>query len=275
MGLNSDIKNAIKIINNEEDNKVYKKVKIFPSFSLKHFKKYKLNNRQVLSKVNSIDEIFELLSYNSIVTCYSTNKLDEYFLNLLLTMHNIDRKKYLDFILYDYGKFNRILSKKYYDIIRNELDENTKYFFDTLYDYCIQNKKSMANLIERQPLKKEELEIFIKSYLSKSYNNINENKRVTYFNHSGKEIINIFEKETFDFINLSYNIEGVSDKRFNVLKDREKKYINLLKENAQMQSFVSRSIKDIEGYKILKTRSMLDKNNEELEDYAYVYRKSQ
>ena len=53
----------------------YRKVKLFSDQSLKSFKKVKLKGKNVICKINSSDEIFDILSYGGNVTAFSDNRL--------------------------------------------------------------------------------------------------------------------------------------------------------------------------------------------------------
>ena len=275
MSTDNDIVSAIRVLHNDNTMEC-KKVKIFTNHSLKHFKKYKLNNKEVLSKINSLDEILDLLSYNSTVTCFSSNKLDMYFLKLLIQMHNIDRKKYMDFIFNDYGKNGKVFSKKYYDLVKDTLDDKTRYFFDELYRYCYSSNISISNLIEKQKYSNNVYNMYVKNYLSGKYNNILQNNNLTYLKSNDVDITKVTFESDFDFINLSYNI---SDKaNINKLLQKEDRYKKLLKEHGKIQGFVSQNKLDIKDHKVIDTRSILDfntPNDECKKEYAYVYRKSQ
>ena len=66
----------------------YRRVKLFTDQTLKSLKQIKLNNRDVLCKINSSDEVLDILSYKGNVLAYSDNRFDEYFLyssNIILS----------------------------------------------------------------------------------------------------------------------------------------------------------------------------------------------
>ncbi|MBQ9023694.1 MAG: hypothetical protein IJ105_00565 [Bacilli bacterium] len=276
MTVDIDIQNVIKILYGDESNPEYKKVKIFPNHSLKHFKKYKLNNKEVLSRINSLDEILDLLSYNSIVTCFSTNKLDRYFLKLLVQMHNIERKKYMDYIFEDYGKKGKILSKKYYDMIKDNLDDQTRYFFDELYNHCLKSNISISKLIEKQKYEKKIYDMYVKNYLLGKYDDVLKNNKLTVLRINDTNITNVIFENRFDLINLSYEFNEHSD--IKKLLEKEQLYKKLLNENGKIQGFVSFENLDLKDHKIISTRSFLDPytdRNNCKKEYAYMYKNSQ
>lgn len=276
MTVDNDIQNAIRILYGDESTQ-YRKVKIFPNHSLKHFKKYKLDNKEVLSKINSLDEILDLLAYNANVTCFSTNKLDEYFLNLLIQMHNIERKKYMDYIFYDYGKEGKVLSKKYYDIIKYDLDDKTRYFFDEMYKYCIESNVSLSRLLEKQKYEKKVYDMYVKNYLQGKYDNIlNNHNKLNCIRLNDTDITSIQFNNKFDLINLSYRVDDLNN--ISKLLKKEEKYKKLLKETGKIQSFISFKDLDIKEHKKISTRSFLDPytdRNNCKKEYAYMYKNSQ
>lgn len=275
MTVDNDIQNAMRVLYNDQTSQ-FKKVKIFPNHSLKHYKKYKLNNKEVLSKINSIDEILDLLSYNASVTCFSTNKLDKYFLKLLITMHTIERKKYMDYIFNDYGREGKIFSKKYYDLIKSSLDDDTRYFFDEIYNYCLASHIPFSNLIEKQKYSKKIYDMYVKNYLLGKYDEILKGDKLIYIKLNDIDITEITFRNKFDFINLSYNVKDLEDVK-RLLK-KEEKYKKLLSENGKIQGFVSFNELDINDHKKISTRSILDPytdRNNCKKEYAYMYKKSQ
>ena len=278
MKVEKDIQSAIRLLYGDTSLSNYRKVKLFPNYSLKHFKKYNLDDKKVLSKINCLDEIFDLLCRNANVTCFSTNKLDKYFLQLLLELHNIDRKKYLDFIFKDYGKKEKVFFHYLYNDIKEELDEDTRYFFDELYKYCNKKQVDIYRLLEEQKYPKIDLDRFVANYLNHKYRYVKENKQLTCYDLNDLGAINTFKDDTFNFINLSYPLDKLDYKKIKLLLQREKEFEKLLKENGKIQGFVSRDKVDIKNHKIIETRSLIDTqtpNTDCKKDYAYVYTKSQ
>ena len=278
MQVEQDTQIAIRLLYGENAYSNYRRVKLFPEYSLKHFKKYKLEGKKVLSKVNNLDEIFDLLCRDAIVTCYSTNRLDKYFLNLLLELHNVDRKKYLEFIFEDYGKNNKTFDYNLYNVVKENLNDETREFFDTLYDYCHKKKLMVSKLVEEQRYPKIVLERYVSNYLNHKYVNVKENSRLTYYELSDKEAIENIEDNDFSFINLSYPIEKLDYKKQKALLQREKLFAEKLSEYGKIQGFVSRNLKEIKNHKVIETRSLLDtqtQNTDCKKDYAYVYTNSQ
>lgn len=276
MTVDNDIQNAIRVLYGDESNFQYRKVKIFPNHSLKHFKKYKLNNKEVLSKLNSMDEILDLLAYNANVTCFSSNKLDKYFLKLLIQMHNIERKKYMDYIFNDFGKDGKTFSKKYYDMIKETLDDKTRYFFDEIYKYCLKSNISISKLVEKQKYDKKVYDMYVKNYILGTYDNVIKNNKITHIKLNDTDITEVTFNTKFDLINLSYYINDISNLKR--LLQKEEKFKKLLTENGKIQGFVSFDQIDINNHKMISTRSFndpyTDRNNCKKE-YAYMYKKSQ
>ena len=278
MQIEQDIQAAIRLLYGDTSSSNYRKVKLFPDYSLKHFKKYNLADKKVLSKVNSLDEIFDLLCRDAQVTCFSTNRLDKYFLELLLELHNIDRKNYLDFIFKDYGRKNKLFYPSMYRDIKDELSESTRYFFDEMYKYSCKKSMCVSRLVEEQKYSKIDLERFVANYLNHKYKYIKENKQLTCYDLNDIEAINTFKEGTFNFINLSYPIDKMDYKKLKTLLQREKEFEKLLQDNGKIQTFVSREKENIKDHKVIETRSLIDTKTQGTDckkDYAYVYTKIQ
>lgn len=266
MVVDNDIKSAYKVIDNDLSvQNCYKKVKIFPRFTLKYFKRLELDNKKVLSKVNSIEEILDLLRYNADVTCFSKNRLDEYFINLFIKVHNLDKKTYAKFI------FNDLMNKNIYDIVKNDLDDKTRYFFDELYKLCEKRYKNISNIISDYPYLKEIFVMYIRNYFYNRYSKIDTS--IEYWPLNESQILETFKNNSFDIINFSNEI----DKNLN--NKEIDKYTSLLKPDGQVLSYVSRDKLDIDNHYRLESRSILDpfiqeKHNIECKkDYLYVYKK--
>ena len=272
MQLDNDIKNTINLLNGSSSNN-YKWVKLHSNTSLKHFKKYKLDNRTVLSKINSIDEILDLVTYNSNITCFSSNVLYKYFLLLFIQMHTLNRKDYLNFVFNDYRN-NKILSKSIYDYNKNNLTDEVREFFDEIYNYCKNNNIEISSLIFNQKDDNKIIQMYTRNYLSKHYYEIR-NKNINIITCLDDDIVDYLEKESINFINLSYNIDKCNKDKFKLLLKRERTLRELLKENGKIQSFISKRELTIPNHNIISTRSMDDPytNNEICKkEYAYMYK---
>ncbi len=276
MSVYQDIDSAISVMKgNDKIRNHYNKINIFPNYSLKHFKKYKLEDRKVLTYINNMCEVFDLLSYGANVTCFSSNRLDKYFLNLLLKLYETDISKYQNFILNDY-KNNNILNSGTYESIKERLDEETLIFFDELYSYCKKRNIEISNLISNQKYPKQTLERYIRTFIKKRYNEVRNNEKVSYWNLGLNEAYTTFKPNTFSFINLSLDLEHIEEEKLNKLILLEEKYLDLLKDNGKIQGFQSRKIIQVPNHKIIETRSIKDPNTKDSsceKDYAYVYSK--
>ena len=116
--------------------------------------------------------------------------------------------------------------------------------------------------------------MYTRNYLSNHYYEVKD-KNVNIIICKDDEINSYFEKESIDFINLSYNIDKCNKDKFKLLLKRERTLRELLKENGKMQSFISKREIKIPGYKIINTRSIDDPyTSNELckKEYAYMYK---
>ncbi len=275
-----DVEAAINIINLKKVNsKEYRPIKLFTDRSLKFLKKYRLNERKIsLTKYNSGDEVIDLLCYGSDVCCYSSNRLDEYFLNLKLAMFYLDKMDdYYNYFFNDYSKKQSVFSMDIYNKIKNKLDDKSKYFFDELFShvskYDILNTKLFYN-------KNYSYKILVKyiKYLLK-YNKVQDivkNKSVDFKICTDGEVSHYFDTNTFNFINLSYNIDSMNDEKIRHISNKINEiFVPLLKENGKIQGFTSKKETNVDGYTRLETRSMDDPNTIDKEykkEYAYMYK---
>ena len=247
----------------------YRPVKLFSDQSLKSFKKVKLKDKNAICKINSSDEIFDIISYGGNVTAFSDNRFDEYFMKLKIAALNLDRKDYYSFLMNTYGKYSYTFNYDIYNSIRNNLDDKTRYFFDELYKNYIGKRIRRSKLIESDRYSFEELTTLVRSALGKGYGELVKNikdKNVKFI-YSKDEKIESKVKEPYDFIYLSHDITNMSEKE---IKKREKlileSFRNMLSERGKIQCFYSDEEKDTLFDKI-EYKSNPSVNN----DMAYVY----
>lgn len=269
-----DIESAIGIIKGGNvDYREYRPVYLFPNHSLKHFKKYKLSNRDVLTRINSHAEIFDLLSYSANLSCYSSNRLDEYFLNLQLNMLDLEYKEFISYFLGYKG--HRRFSNDTYNKIKDKLDDKTRYFFDELYKFMNGRNLFNSRLCDTRNISYDNIVLFIRYIQKNKYYKIPKDTP-KFILCKDFSISLYFENKSFDVINLSYNVDNISEDKQKYIMNRIKKDIaSLLKENGKIQVFTSKSGVDIEDLRKIETRSINDPNstNESCKkDYAYMYR---
>lgn len=279
MSVEKDLNVAIDMIKkNKVDKRLYRKVKILPDYSTKHFKKLRVDNKNILSRVNNYSEIADLLLRGESVTCYSTNIFDKYFLNLFLATLTLFRKDHLDFYFPECINKNSIFNYDLYTKIRDKLSDDTKFFFDNLYN-MFDSYKIYFNLVERSKYTYNQIEPNISYLIPCKYNKIN-NKDIKceFVNLTTSSVIKKFQDRNFDFINMSTPIDTLSNEKYELIFSRIKDLSNILTENGQILGFVGRDENIIlPEFKILETRSITDQCTELSEckkDYAYVYSKS-
>ena len=247
----------------------YRPVKLFSNQSLKSFKKVKLKDKNAICKINSSDELFDIISYGGNVTAFSDNRFDEYFMKLKIAALNLDRKDYYSFLMNTYGKYSYTFNYDIYKSIRNNLDDKTRYFFDELYKSYIGKRIRKSKLIESDRYSFEELTTLVRYTLSKDYGELAKNikEKNVKFIYSKDEKIESKVKEPYDFIYLSHDITNMSEKE---IKKREKlileSFRNMLSERGKIQCFYSDEEKETLFDKI-EYKSNPSVNN----DMAYVY----
>lgn len=247
----------------------YRPVKLFSDQSLKSFKKVKLKDKNAICKINSSDELFDIISYGGNVTAFSDNRFDEYFMKLKIAALNLNRKDYYSFLMNTYGKYSYTFNYDIYKSIRNNLDDKTRYFFDELYKSYIGKRIRRSKLIESDRYSFEELTTLVRYTLSKDYGELAKNikEKNVKFIYSKDEKIESKVKEPYDFIYLSHDITNMSEKE---IKKREKlileSFRNMLSERGKIQCFYSDEEKETLFDKI-EYKSNPSVNN----DMAYVY----
>lgn len=220
----------------------YRRVKLFTDQTLKSLKQIKLNNRDALCKINSSDEVLDILSYGGNVLAYSDNRFDEYFLKLKLAALNLERKKYLNYFMYGYGRYSTNFSYDTYLSIREYLDDKTRYFFDELYKKYPGKKIRKSMLFIKDKYSAEELDTLVRYLIPKRYIETRENVENCgiKFVYSSDERILSKLKELYNFIYLSFNASSLSAEEINkkerMILEEYKKY---LKENGQIQGLYS------------------------------------
>lgn len=247
----------------------YRPVKLFSDQSLKSFKKVKLKDKNAICKINSSDEIFDIISYGGNVTAFSDNRFDEYFMKLKIASLDLKFKDYYSFLMNTYGKYSYTFNYDVYKSIRDNLDDKTRYFFDELYKKYSGKRIRKSKLIESDRYSFEELSTLVRSALSKGYGELAKNikEKNVKFIYSKDEKIESKVKEPYDFIYLSHDITNMSEKE---IKKREKlileSFRNMLSERGKIQCFYSDEEKETLFDKI-EYKSNPSVNN----DMAYVY----
>ncbi len=281
MSVERDLVNAIDLIKGYDVNKrEYHSVKIFTSFSLKHFKKHKLEGKNVLLKLRSYDQVADMLSYGANITCYSTNKFDEYFLKLFLESLKLSYEEHFNFFKYDYGNIGKTFNREIYNKIKDNLSDDVRYFFDELYNKFSSRKMLNSKLIYISKYSYKQSEMYIRYFLRAKYNNLrnrlNECK-IEYINMDSDTALDMFKDESFNFIDFSYNLNKLNKDKFKEKLEKIEKSLKILKSNGKIQGFVGRNSEIIlPNFKRIETRSLIDSNTNSKDckkDYAYVYTK--
>lgn len=222
-----------------------------------------------------------MLSYGANITCYSTNRFDEYFLNLFLQSLELSYKEHLNFFMHNYGSRGSTLSLEIYNKIKDRLSDEVRYFFDELYKKFNSKEILDSGIVYFSRYSYEQLKMYIRYLLSSRYfklRDILNSSKIEYLNINDTTAVNMFKDESFNFIDLSYNLDKLNSERSSKILSKIDKFPRLLKENGKIQGFVSRNSEIIiPEAKRIETRSLIDPNtcNDECKkDYAYVYTKN-
>ncbi|MBP3635280.1 MAG: hypothetical protein J6J17_02310 [Bacilli bacterium] len=279
MQVEIDLENAIKFIKGKQiDIKHYKPVQIYSDYSLKHFKNYKLENRNVLTRLGSYHEVADLASYNANVTCYSANRFDIYFLNLFITSFNLLYEDHFNYFIKNYKNYTQTFSYKIYELFRGKLSDHTRFFFDELYKKFNGLEMLNSGIISDT---KYSYEIFLKTvrhFLSGKYS-IEKMNKITYINIEEDDLLNklINEETKFNFINLSYNLDKINSREFVNICNSLEHFSKILSEHGKVQVFTTKDADIIlPEFKRIQTRSIDDtetNKNDCKKEYAYMYTK--
>lgn len=134
-----DIDLACKIINGKI-NKSYKFSNVSPIYkttneniSKDEYSNLLKNKDRVLSIIGSGDQILNSIFWGSKdIIGVDISRFPKYFLSLKLSSIEVLEKK--EYIKYFYGFLERPFQEKYYDKVRENLENNTKLFWDSLYN---------------------------------------------------------------------------------------------------------------------------------------------
>lgn len=273
-----DITLARKILETKKDFQNFRKVIIVANNSLRTYANLNLNGKDVLLKINALDQVFDLLMHGANVTCYSDNRLDEYFINLLHKLHELKTSTYMNYLLYDDKKRKIRFSKESYERIKDSLDEKTRYFFDELYSYSEKKQLPMDRLVEKNIYPKGALNQYIMHYLSNKFPLVRENESYEYSFLTDEDALTFFDGKQFDFIDLSYNLDEINMMQYYDIISDTSKYDEMLKKGGMMQTFVATDEIDVPNHEAFKTSSIMNSLptvNEHIDDYSYMYKKSQ
>ena len=169
------------------------------------------NREKILSVIGSGDQIINSCLYGSKdITGIDISRFPKYYLMLkLAALKKLSREEYLDFFI---GTINdTLLNDDVYDDLRTELDENTKMFWDSIFDYfdsCeINNSRLFAtDIMNKSIMTKNNPYLQEENYkiTKEKIRNINirffEGNLFTFFN-------NFQEDKKYNLINLSNIIQ--------------------------------------------------------------------
>ena len=230
--LEKNIENAISLINNQDikNNSLF--TSIYP-FTTENIKGYldllDIENKDVLTVGASADHILNLLLRNpKSIDYFDINPFTSYYVDLKITSKNyLKRKDYFKYFCniypnsYNEDKFNINL----YDKFRNNLENDSKIFWDSLYSYydgikirdsklfskdeynykilnSINNYLSKANYSKLSKIEKKE-HIFYESDLSNLKDKLDKKYDLIMLSNIGQYYYNEFD----EFKNIIFNLE--------------------------------------------------------------------
>lgn len=279
-----DIEAALKIARGYKvESKEYNRVRLFTNRSLKYFRKCakNINEEDILTKYNSPDDVIDLLSYGANVTCYSTNRLDEYFLKFKLAFLIKEYDEFFEYFFKDYSnKGYNTLTKNGYISIRGQLEEKERYFFDELFRSIPNIMNSM--LILRRNVRYSSINGFVRYFIENRYNEAKkylDSRNINFILSNDENICknDLVKDKQFKAINLSYNIDHMDEEKIKFIMTKiDENFKKFLMEYGKIFCFVGTSGVDLEGLTKFETKSMLpdNKTQEAKTQYTYIYKNS-
>lgn len=270
--IEKDIMIARQYINGEDVNRVgYDKVKLITDKTLKALKRAKATDKKVLCKIDSPDIVLDLLSYNNYITCYSDNRFNEYFLKLkLAALVSLDYQDYYEFFMTDYKRYSKTFSYDTYRVIRKNLDERSRYFFDEL---LLPNKGKMirkSDLFEKD-IPFTDLCNITRCSIKKHYYETKDKytqKRVKFI-YSKDEKIASKLKQLYDVIYLSNHLGQMSENdiiKANLLVKQLELYLS---SNGKIIPFIGEEKDVFEKYSTKPLSDSLSKDKKDILVYTY------
>lgn len=221
-----NVKNAINVINNLNDNKFsqYNKIYLFTTENLCYLEKF--NGKNVLSVCGSGDHILNSILFGAKnILAFDVNNLSQYILYLKIeAVKMLTYQEFIDFFIFknfDYQIFKKINTNK------------TLTFWEELYKYFDYNTEALYNC---NLFIKNNANFYIKNnpYLDKvNYNILKENILNISINFINCDLLKIKNENFFDLILLSNISDYLNNIFFNNSLKEFNEFINTLKKDNQ------------------------------------------
>lgn len=206
--------------------------------------KYLRNKKDVLSVIASGDQIINMvLNGSKNIDAFDISVFPKYYLFLKLgALKCLTREQYLDFF-YRLDKDDEEYDDMYYDLIRYNLDSNTKEFWTSLIDFFDWKEITSSPLFSSEEIDVSDVIIqneYLKNDKYSKLKNMVDNVNINTFNGN---IFDLDFKDKYDLIYLSNIIYYNNIKKYKELMDSYK-----LNPNGIILSYLYNSLDKINNY---------------------------
>ncbi len=205
---------------------------------------YLKNKRDVLSVIASGDQIINMiLNGSKNIDAFDISVFPKYYLRLKLgALKCLTREQYLDFF-YRLDKDDEEYDDMYYDLIRYNLDSNTKEFWTSLIDFYDWKEITSSPLFSSEEIDVSDVIIqneYLENDKYSKLKNMIDNVNINTFNGN---IFDLDFKDKYDLIYLSNIIYYNNIKKYKELMDSYK-----LNPNGIILSYLYNSLDRIDNY---------------------------
>lgn len=206
--------------------------------------KYLRNKKDVLSVIASGDQIINMvLNGSKNIDAFDISVFPKYYLFLKLgALKCLTREQYLDFF-YRLDKDDEEYDDMYYDLIRYNLDSNTKEFWTSLIDFFDWKEITSSPLFSSEEIDVSDVIIqneYLENDKYSKLKNMVDNVNINTFNGN---IFDLDFKDKYDLIYLSNIIYYNNIKKYKELMDSYK-----LNSNGIILSYLYNSLDRIDNY---------------------------
>ncbi len=205
---------------------------------------YLRNKKDVLSVIASGDQIINMvLNGSKNIDAFDISVFPKYYLRLKLgALKCLTREQYLDFF-YRLDKDDEEYDDMYYDLIRYNLDSNTKEFWTSLIDFFDWKEITSSPLFSSEEIDVSDVIIqneYLENDKYSKLKNMVDNVNINTFNGN---IFDLDFKDKYDLIYLSNIIYYNNIKKYKELMDSYK-----LNPNGIILSYLYNSLDKIDNY---------------------------
>jgi len=213
---------------------------------IKEYSKYLDNKKDVLSVISSSDQIINMILGGSInIDAFDISIFPKYYMYLKLAgIMSLSRKEYLDFFYEVYDK-PEVYDDLYFDLIRYNLDSDTKEFWDSIINFYDWNDIVNSTLFSSEPVCMNsvvENNDYLTDYSYKRLKDLIPRVNINTYQGNILDIYKDFNKE-YDLIYLSNIIYHVDRPKYKDMLEELQ-----LSDNGIALTYVYGSLNQIDNY---------------------------